>query len=164
MLTQAELEEKVAQYTAQVLDIDAFEDWFRAEAWGMYDRPGDPLSDTIDKVLFALQAFEESENETRLREELAAVVRPFAQSVVSNSQSLLAQRKLVLPAGYILSSSRQIQSGNSSISWVQWDERERGSGHRNTITQSYQVMKTELFHDDVDWYYKVDTSGCAVNA
>ena len=73
MFTQAELEDKVAQYVAQGIDIDAFQNWFQTGAWGMYDRPGDAMSDVIDNVSSLLQDFEDGlVEESTFRQELVA--------------------------------------------------------------------------------------------
>ena len=81
MFTVEALSERIRAYQSSH-DLQAFEDWFRSESWGWYDRSGEPLSDAIAAVEFSLAAFDDGEiDEDSLRKELAVAIRPFVPPV-----------------------------------------------------------------------------------
>ncbi|MGD0868384.1 MAG: hypothetical protein ABSB88_02445 [Bryobacteraceae bacterium] len=82
MLSLNALAEEIAAYRDRRIDAADFEDWFRHNSWGYYDRQGEPLSDAIAAVDVLLSSFEFGEiGEDELRLELATANRAFASSV-----------------------------------------------------------------------------------
>lgn len=82
MLNLNQLAERIAAYQDQRIDLGEFEEWFRGNSWGSYDRQGEPVSDAIAAIDAALSSFQLGEiGEKALRLELATAGRPFASSV-----------------------------------------------------------------------------------
>ena len=81
MLTLTELSQKVNSYKLGKIDLDCFEEWFRAHSWGCYDRRGDVLSDAIAGIEMALSNFDLGDMaEQDLQQGLANAVCPFARA------------------------------------------------------------------------------------
>jgi hypothetical protein len=83
MFSLSELAQKIDAYNDRKIELVEFEEWFRRNSWGFYDREGESLSDAIAAVDMALTSFELNEiGENELRLELAAANRPFASDEV----------------------------------------------------------------------------------
>ena len=78
MFTLDELSKQVTAYRDGRIDFDQFEDWYRNNSWGRYDRPGESVSDVIAAIEAAFSSYESDElTEQAFGEELAVAVRPF---------------------------------------------------------------------------------------
>lgn len=81
MLTLEELSKQLTAYNSGEIDFDEFEDWFRTDSRGLYEGPGEGLSDIIVAIEAALSKFQfEGIDEDSLRLELASAVYPFAKN------------------------------------------------------------------------------------
>src|SRR5688572_16852333 len=83
MLTLEALSNQIQSYREGRIDCDSFEEWFRSNSWGMYDRRGDQLSNAIAAIEFAFSALDANEiDECLFRQELASAIGPFGQEVI----------------------------------------------------------------------------------
>ena len=82
MFSIQQLSEKIADVSANRLDVDGFEEWFVSESWGYYDVRGDQTSRAIAAVHHVLHSCEANElKEAEVAEELANAIRPFEVTV-----------------------------------------------------------------------------------
>jgi hypothetical protein len=154
-----EIVQKVEAFLANVLSLQEFEDWSAEFSWDIHKRADANVQDLAYRVRAILNAFSDEESESGLREELAEAVRPFAQPATGNC-IVLAPCEQQSNFAYIL--SVRIRSGSALR--VHWCQRERSAGNRDAVTQSEQLMYSELFHEDVDRYYQICSSRCAASA
>jgi hypothetical protein len=97
MLSLDELSKQASAY----VDVEAFEQWFRDNSWGSYDRPSDPLSAAIAAVEMALSSYSSEEiDEDELREELANALHPF---VVQSPTASVIPIKIVHGKSFFMS-------------------------------------------------------------
>jgi hypothetical protein len=78
MFSIQQLSEKIAEISAERLDVEDFEEWLVAESWGHYDIRGDQVSRAIAAIHHVLHCCENGDvEECKIANELANAIRPF---------------------------------------------------------------------------------------
>jgi signal transduction histidine kinase len=78
MASVLEILEQVERFLAKQVSLEDFEAWSAEYAWNIHQRADEETQNLARMVQAILNAFEDDQDETGLRLELAEAVRPFA--------------------------------------------------------------------------------------